>query len=263
MKAVKNPDRYTKDENGQWWYAVPGHSRKRVLPRPCPWCKEEFLSPDTRQGFCGHRCAAASRQAGVAPTTKEKKGGPELRNSDNPRYSKDGNGQWWYKPIGTKDHGRTRASIKNCEECKSPFLCCVFHRRDARYCSKSCSLKATNAKNKAQYRNGRKGTNWRGGRIKAPNGYVWVYDPEAAQRHRPGTKKPYVLEHRLVVEKALGRPLLPEENVHHKNGVRDDNRPENLELWTKCQLPGQRVKDLIEFAKWVLETYGPLEAKLE
>lgn len=93
-------------------------------------------------------------------------------------------------------------------------------------------------------------------------GYVWVWNPEAAERARPGTKKPYVLEHRLVMEKVLGRPLLSDEQVHHKNGKRDDNRPENLELWVRKQPPGQRVQDLIVFARWVLETYGPIEKKL-
>jgi hypothetical protein len=53
--------------------------------------------------------------------------------------------------------------------------------------------------------------------------------------------------HRLVMEQMLGRPLEPWENVHHKNGIRDDNRPENLELWAKPQPYGQRVSDLVQF----------------
>lgn len=56
-----------------------------------------------------------------------------------------------------------------------------------------------------------------------------------------------VYEHRTVMEQMLGRPLLPFENVHHRNGHRADNRPENLELWTKKQPYGQRVTDLIQF----------------
>ena len=61
----------------------------------------------------------------------------------------------------------------------------------------------------------------------------------------PGGRR--VLKHVLVMEQQLGRRLVDGENVHHKNGVKSDNDPSNLELWLVMQPTGQRVEDLMKY----------------
>jgi hypothetical protein len=78
---------------------------------------------------------------------------------------------------------------------------------------------------------GERHSKWKGGRRKASNGYIIIWSPNHPGAIQIGNSK-YMLEHRLIMEKKIGRYLRPKEVVHHINGIRDDNRLENLELTT-------------------------------
>jgi hypothetical protein len=83
------------------------------------------------------------------------------------------------------------------------------------------------------------------------HGYVWITVPELARTN----DKRNVMEHRYVMSKHLGRDLLPEETVHHINGIRSENTIENLELFSSRHGPGQRVVDKVQFAIEILTLY--------
>lgn len=83
------------------------------------------------------------------------------------------------------------------------------------------------------------------------DGYVtWAW-------YMPDGRRVLVMEHRIVMEQLLGRPLYDDENVHHVNGVKADNRPGNLELWVTSQPSGQRVEDKVTWAAQILARYAP------
>jgi len=94
---------------------------------------------------------------------------------------------------------------------------------------------------------GSKNPNFKGGEWLTNQGYVEIRVDGKVYR-----------KCRYIMEQHIGRPLYKDENVHHLNGVRDDDRIENLELWSSSQPCGQRVVDKIAWAKEILERYGTM-----
>jgi len=145
--------------------------------------------------------------------------------------------------------GDKRLTNKNeyhsyCKECKDAFhydLCACGNRKNkqSKDC-KDCHIRL----------------NSRVGRVmKRTDGYLY----EGVENHPYATKGGYVLQHRLVMERKLGRYLLPSETVHHKNGIRDDNDEDNLELKVGAHGQGITVKDAKTWAREILERYKDYE----
>lgn len=90
-------------------------------------------------------------------------------------------------------------------------------------------------------------------RKKKPNGQHYTDKKGYVRMVLPDGRR--IDEHRFVMEQHIGRPLWPDESVHHKNGQRSDNRIENLELWSRWQPAGQRVEDKVKWARELLARY--------
>ena len=190
-------------------------ARKRKVFKRCRKCGKKKLAskfgrnrrhPD---GLC-FRCKACKRKY-----YEENKERISVRSKE------------YYRNNREKYKARAREYLKNakrngkwgyCEICKQA----IAYRNKSGLC-RGCFLASG-----GQERENAPG--WIGGRVSSGRGYIKIYSPDhpsAAQ------KSGYVAEHRLIMEKDLGRYLKPNEYVHHINGIRDDNRIENLKLFTR------------------------------
>jgi flagellar basal body rod protein FlgC len=131
-----------------------------------------------------------------------------------------------------------------CYFCKNEFMIWPYRKKEARFCSRQCQFrngiskeakekmsiakKGKHLSPKTEFKKGQnvgeKHPNWRGGIMHMTQGYICQYFPD----HPNANKAGYVYQHRLIMEKKLGRYLAKQEIVHHLNGVKNDNRPENL-----------------------------------
>lgn len=149
--------------------------------------------------------------------------------------------------IGTKDQYNQMRRFWLCQcDCGNYKEVDTSRLRDNRITSCSLCPKPSQPK-------GDKSPSWKGGR-RIDDGYVLIYKPDHPRSKTNG----YIREHTIVMEEKLGRYLIKGENVHHINGIKDDNRPENLELWSSSQPPGQRIEDKVKWAKEIIELYGDL-----
>lgn len=116
---------------------------------------------------------------------------------------------------------RTLRVKKTCSYCGRIIWACPCHIKNGekKYCSLTCRGRARSINLR-----GPKNPLWRGGKRSMGNKYIGCYVPTA----RTFGPSKYVLEHRLIAEEMLGRPLRSEEVVHHINGNPEDNRRENL-----------------------------------
>jgi len=137
--------------------------------------------------------------------------------------------------------------IRKCKYCGDNIFVIdsAIKRGSGHFCNKQCM-----GKWKSKNRKGKNHWNWKGGRINY-NGYIYAYCPHHPNATTKG--KGYMMEHRLVMENKIGRYLTKDEIIHHKNGIRDDNRIENLCIVTK------KTHDTRSFIKQLQERIRELE----
>lgn len=214
-------------------------SQERRKRLSCVICGKAFEVPESTVGrkYCSRHCYELDRQ----PRKTCKTCGKPLAKSALTYCS---------QPCMWAD--RQRRIEKPCETCGAPMLLQLGAARTQRFCSRDCANAAKRGLKPDSIGN----TFVRG------DGYVAVYQP----LHPDAATNGYMLQHRLVAEQMLGRRLAKTEHVHHINGIKDDNRPENLRVvgphehavMTNAQAKRNRTALRAKLAAYE-QRFGPLD----
>lgn len=224
------------------------------LTKTCPTCGKTFDTyPSVNKKFCSRACKGADQK--LHPS-KPRTG--DLRNCEQC-------GTEFYRSPDAIKRGARFCSQKcksesqklerlprTCATCSKDFT--VHPSESYRiYCSHACSAEGRMVNKIDRQHNGKSA------RLNQ-DGYVLVWEP-----HHPKSRAGWVFEHRLIAEQFLGRPLESEEHVHHLNGIKGDNRPENLQILSNAEhgkLTSRSIWDDVREMRETLKAYearfGPL-----
>lgn len=206
----------------------------------CQQCgKSRWLKPHRArlQRYCSRACLHASKRVEhpvrEKPSAKRTFGNRECQQCGAGYEARSKLQRFCSQDCSTANVHQRRIRLdvvaRPCEHCGEPFR--PRPESSGRFCSRPCTYAGSR---------GPKSPHWRGGRYVGAEGYVRVYAPDHPSAFGHGG---YVKEHRLVMEKMLGRRLESQETVHHKNCIKSDNRPENLELWSGQHGRGARAHE--------------------
>jgi len=193
------------EEDGSWWYRYGDGSKRKAKLAECETCHRIY---PTYHSLTTKYCSAECRRY-----VCKRCGITFGAGSNRARYCSD----------------RCKYGELTCQRCGTTYIPSRHDRK--RFCSTECAYTSGIAVGSKRY---------------TAEGYVEVKVPEGTlgAGRRGKFSAGWMLEHRYVIQEMLGRPLERHELVHHINGKRDDNRPENLELWKlKGQIPGVRSSD--------------------
>lgn len=198
------PKNIFQDDAGVWWYRYGDGSKRKAVDAECVTCGTTYVTYHSRSTkYCSPECRRY---------TCKRCGVLFAAGSNRGTYCSD----------------KCKYGEVECERCGVTFVPGRGDRK--RFCSTKCAYTSGIAVGSKRYTH---------------EGYVEIKVPEGTVgAGRKGKfSAGWMFEHRYVMAQTLGRPLTIREQVHHKNGVRDDNRPENLELWERQQPGGVRFAD--------------------
>ncbi len=142
----------------------------------------------------------------------------------------------------------TSKRLHKCVDCSKERQVTFIKGVPTRLRCPSCALKLSwKTRDRLYFRYGARNNKWKGGRSKNNKGYIEVLADRDSLFYSMANKHGYILEHRLILAQSLGRCLARTEQVHHINGIKDDNRIENLKLTTQY-LHKREQKDMIRDA---------------